>query len=69
MYDSREIIVIELQQWLAKRLLVAHDYDIDAEVSKVFFLALNRTDIALLCEDHGDRKAEVAIWRRCPTCL
>lgn len=33
MYDSREIIVIELQQWLAKRLLVAQDYDVDAEVS------------------------------------
>ena len=44
MYDSREIIVIELQQWLAKRLLVAQDYDIDAEVSDSRPYASNLTD-------------------------
>lgn len=37
MYDSRETIVIELQQWLAKRLLVAQDYEVDAEVCSFRF--------------------------------
>lgn len=47
MYDSREIIVIELQQWLAKRLLVAQDYDIDAEVSDSRPYASNLTEFHL----------------------
>ncbi|GHJ88400.1 hypothetical protein NliqN6_4802 [Naganishia liquefaciens] len=47
MYDSREIIVIELQQWLAKRLLVAHDYDIDAEIMEIEKLKLRFGDAAL----------------------
>lgn len=33
MYESREVIMIEVQQWLAKRLLDAKDYDVDAMVS------------------------------------
>jgi anaphase-promoting complex subunit 2 len=32
MYESREVIMIEVQQWLAKRLLDAKDYDVDAMV-------------------------------------
>lgn len=47
MYDSREVIVIELQQWLAKRLLVAQDYDVDAEVGYLSVSACS-TDLIVL---------------------
>lgn len=56
MYDSRETIVIELQQWLAKRLLIAQDYEVDAEVCS---FALQGRMVALTltasCHlDHGN---------------
>jgi hypothetical protein len=54
MYDSREIIVIELQQWLAKRLLVAQDYDVDAEVGISLCLCFHDTGMHILSTDHGN---------------
>ncbi|KAJ9112443.1 hypothetical protein QFC20_002231 [Naganishia adeliensis] len=47
MYDSRETIVIELQQWLAKRLLIAQDYEVDAEIMEIEKLKLRFGDAAL----------------------
>ncbi|KAJ9109869.1 hypothetical protein QFC19_001848 [Naganishia cerealis] len=47
MYESREVIMIEVQQWLAKRLLNAPDYDVDAMIMDMEKLKLRFGDAAL----------------------
>ncbi|KAJ9106284.1 hypothetical protein QFC21_001429 [Naganishia friedmannii] len=47
MYESREVIMIEVQQWLAKRLLEAKDYDVDAMIMDMEKLKLRFGDAAL----------------------
>lgn len=35
MYDSRDVIVTELQMWLARRLLAVKNFDYEEDVSRI----------------------------------
>jgi hypothetical protein len=47
MYDSRDVIVTEIQMWLARQLLNVKNYDYDEHVS--FFLSIRLLSLSLNC--------------------
>jgi len=68
-YDTRDVVVTELQMWLARRLLEVKEYEFEEDVSQIPIFALTHRSIpkleligliSIVCQG---RNAQEAIWR------